>query len=758
MKTQTFPITGMHCASCAQLITKKLQKLPGVTNVSVNYATEQATVTFNTTQTSTTIMNQTIRPLGYTLTDTNTETNLQHHSPAHAPLISLLFVGIALATMTWELGEGIIFFIPPMPRVYEEFFHHLMPILATIMLFTIGIQYLTAIGRFIRYRIANMDTLVGIGTLTAFFYSFVVSAFEIPLTPYINTTHTYYDVTIVVIGFITIGKYLESQAKRHTSDAVKKLIGLSAKTATVVRNGTEEEIPIDQVLVGDMLIVKPGSKIPVDGVVVSGSSTVDESMITGESFPVDKTTSHKVIGATINKHGLLTIKATSVGSQTMLSQIMKLVADAQGSKAPIERLADKVSSIFVPIVLALAIVVFALWFSVGSQFLPISQAFTQGLLAFVGILVIACPCAMGLATPTAIIAAVGKAAQNGILIKNAESLEKAHAITHVVFDKTGTLTQGKPAVTDMVYAQALPFSQDYLHNLIFTLANGSDHPLSVSLVRYLNKVSNLSNGEIRDFNNHPGQGITAKIDNHAVAMGNAKLLQTLGISLAENQQGTTDTFSREGKTIVFVAVDTQILALIALADTLKEHAQTVIANLKKNGIDVWMITGDNSQTAQAIAQQAGIDHILADVLPADKAQKIKDLKKSNQQPPTNNAQPTIAFVGDGINDAPALATADIGIAMGTGTDIAIESASITLLGGNLTKVLQTLTLAKKTMAIVKQNLFWAFFYNAVSIPVAAGALYPFFGIMLSPAIAGAAMAFSSVSVVANSLRLKTMKI
>ncbi len=536
---------------------------------------------------------------------------------------------------------------------------------------------------------------------------------------------------------------MEARSKLKTGEAIEQLLELQVKKATVIRNGEQLEIPIEQVIVGDILFIKPGEKIPVDGKITEGNSTIDESMITGESIPVDKKIGDVVIGATINKQGSLQVKATKVGKDTMLSQIIMMVEEAQGSKAPIERLADQVSAVFVPVVLVLAVLVLFLWLLLGSQFMPLSQAVTLSLLSFVGVLVIACPCAMGLATPTAVVVGVGKAAQNGILIKNAESLEKFNSVNFIVMDKTGTLTKGKPEITDISVVGKE--SELKVLTLLASLEKHSEHPLAMAIVNKA-KQKNLQLETVKNFSILEGKGLTGKIGDKQYYAGNLRLAEEMSLILDKNQIGL---YTSQGKTPIVLMTKKNILAYIAVADTLKEDAKEVVSLLHKQKIKVAMLTGDNQNTANHIANQLSIDRVIAEVLPADKASEIKKLQAEGFK---------VAMVGDGINDAPALVTADVGVAMGTGTDVAIESAGITLLGGQVSKLPKAIHLAKATMNTIKQNLFWAFFYNIAGIPVAAGALYPFFGILLNPAIAGAAMAFSSVSVVLNALRLKTIKL
>jgi len=770
METNTFQVKGMHCASCSAIITKKLKKLPGVSSCDVNFATEKASVSYDSSQASVTSMNNEISKLGYTLLETNDhlqhkmmdqtqQTGMDHSqhlglSQSKEEKLKELEVmrqktsfvmpiaAIVFILMLWEILSQRVTFLPPFPLSMNAF-NIASFILATPVMFWIGKPFIDGVVRFIKYRVANMDTLVGIGTLVAYFYSSIMLLFP-EIKALLNAPEgLYYDVTIVVIGFITLGKYLEAKSKLKTGEAIEKLLGLAAKSAVVIRDGKEIEIPIDQVVAGDTLIVKPGQKIPVDGEIIQGKSSIDESMITGEPIPVDKTIGDTVIGATINKYGAFQMKATQVGSQTVLSQIIKMVESAQGSKAPIERIADQVSGVFVPIVLVFAVIVFLVWITVGSVFMPFSQALSLALISFVGVLVIACPCAMGLATPTAVIVGVGKAAQNGILIKNAESLEKFQGINFVVMDKTGTITNGTPAVTDVKVSANVAYKK--VLQFLASLEKQSEHPLAQAVVEKAQeeKVDLLS---VSDFKALEGKGLEGVIAGTEYFAGNLKLADDLGLKV------DTDIIRRltsQGKTPIIFATKKSILAYIAIADTIKNDAKEAVAALHKLGIKVAMLTGDNRRTAEYIAKQVGIDRVIAEVLPADKANEVKKLQEEGYK---------VAMVGDGINDAPALATADVGVAMGTGTDVAIESAGITLLGGHISKLPKAIKLARSTMRVIKQNLFWAFFYNIVGIPVAAGILYPFTGIMLSPAIAGAAMALSSVSVVSNSLLLKKARI
>ena len=731
MPVTKYNVTGMDCASCASIIKRKLSKLPGVVSAEVNLATETAQVKTNT-DIPLEHLNSVISPLGYTLKvsssraqsrdpDSSTSVGMTDLLKLRQKTIfTLPFSIIIFATMVWSLFSPL-----PFPLLLFNVFTF---VIASIVLLWLGSRYLKAIFRFAQTRVATMDTLVGIGTLIAYIYSVVLL--------FTSGTELYFDVTIVVLGFITFGKYLEANSKLKTGAAIEKLLGLQAKTAFVIRRGKEIEIPISEVVVGDIVIVKPGVKVPVDGIIIKGDSSVDESMLTGEPLPVDKAIGDRVIGGTINKQGMFHFRATVVGEGTMLSQIIKMVETAQGSHAPIEKLTDKISSVFVPIVLILSILVFIVWTILDNPLL--------GLLSFVGILVIACPCALGLATPTAIIVAVGRAAQNGILIKNAESLEKLRSVDYIVLDKTGTLTKGEPTVTQIVPVGARRGSP-VSFQVLASLESQSEHPIALAIVAKA-KEEKVKIFDVSDFKAIPGQGLQGKIGTALYFAGNTKLIKSLGLSV---DAAITANFARVGATPIILATRQQIIMYLGISDTLKDEAVKAIDDLHKLGIKVAMLTGDHKLTANHIGKSVGIDRIFAEVMPGDKADQVKQLQNEGYR---------VAMVGDGVNDAPALATADVGIAMGTGTDIAIESAGLTLLGGNLAKLPQAIRLSRLTFRIIKQNLFWAFAYNVIGIPIAAGILYPLYGILLNPGIAGAAMAFSSVSVVANSLRLRRINI
>lgn len=787
-KKQTFSVEGMHCASCSQLIKRRLTKLPGVTTADVNYGSETASVAFNPETISIDTMNTELQKMGYTLhsdekhgsgdmpSHDDVSTKPQHHDQIHPPTtqtetpvsehaehiglsipkqkkleeldelkkrteFSMPIALLIFVVMVWDIASSI-FSLPSFP-IPMDIFNPISFILASIILFWIGKQYIVAVGRFIRYRIANMDALVGIGTLTAYVYSSIILLFP-GISQYLRLPEgLYFDVTIVVIGFITLGKYLETRSKLQTGEAIEKLLNLQAKHAVVLRDGKEIEIPIYDVVVNDIVIIKPGQKIPVDGILTLGSTAVDESMITGESLPSDKNPGDAVIGATMNTYGSIRMRATKVGDETMLSHIIQMVRDAQGSKAPIERLADSVSSIFIPSVLVISGVTLLFWLIIGPILMPTAPNISIGLLAFVGILVIACPCAMGLATPTAIIVGVGKAAQHGILIKNAESLEKFSSIDTIVLDKTGTLTKGKPEVTDIETVRE--FDEKTMLTILASLEHHSEHPLAHAITKKAEDTG-LKLKDVQDFRILPGKGLTGTIGKIPYFAGNTKLAQDMHLT---PNASITDRFSTEGKTPIMLMTKKEILGYAGIADTIKDEAKDAITALHRMNLTVTMLTGDSKKTAQFIAHQLGIDRVIAEVLPKDKALAIENLQKEGHH---------VAMVGDGINDAPALARADVGIAMGTGTDVAIESAGITLLGGNITKLPQAARLARLTMRVIKQNLFWAFSYNIILIPVAAGILYPFTGLLLNPGLAAFAMAASSISVVGNSLRLRHFRI
>lgn len=752
MSTKILQVKGMHCASCASVITKRISALPHVNSVSVSYGNEQTKIDFDENKISVDAMNEEIGKLGYTLIDSGTMTqNRQDDMAIKEDELSrlknktefILPITFAVFTlMIWDILARTIIWIPNLP-VPMPIFNIISMVLATVALFWVGKPYLLGVTRFIRYRIANMDTLIGLGTLIAYIYSVAIT-----LLPSLGTllrvpNYTYFDITIIVIGFITFGKYLETRSKKKTGDAIEKLFGLQAKNAIIIRDGKEVEIQIDEVIHGDIILIKPGSKIPVDGRIIEGSSFVDESMVTGESIPVEKKVGDLVVAGTINTNSTFLFKATKVGQETLLSQIIKMVEEAQGSKAPIETLADKISGMFVPIVLAIAFISLLTWLIVGSYFIGFSQAVSLGILSFVSVLVIACPCALGLATPTAIIVGVGKGARNGILIKDAAALEHLHKADTVVVDKTGTITIGKPTIIDIKNMSKM--NDDEFMKIITTLESKSDHPIAHAITSYA-QDNNILSQSVSNFLSIEGKGLKGIIDKTQYFAGNITFIKELGVAFDAKQ---LETYTSQGKTPVLIATKDTLLGFIMVADKVKNEAKSAITDLHKLGIKVIMLTGDDKKTAQYIAAQVGIDEVIAHILPQDKLIKIKALQAEGK---------IVAMAGDGINDAPALAQANIGIAMGTGTDVAIESAGVTLLEGDISKLVKAIRLSKMTMRGIKQNLFWAFVYNIVGIPLAAGIFYPIFGWVLNPIFAGFAMAMSSVSVVSNSLRIKTKKL
>ncbi len=764
MAHHTYRVKGMHCASCASIIEKTLKKVDGVQDIQVNYGTETAKVTFDESKTGHNHLSQKVEPLGYTLVALAqpTAASMGMSEGEHAAHLGLnqskdeklaeiaamkrmVASAIPLAVfsvfvMGWEILAQFNI-LPTVPYVWKGFFHHLLPLMATYMLFVVGKPYLLGFYRFLRYGAANMDTLIGMGTLAAFIYSVVVISFEDALRTFINVDSVYFDVTIIVITFIALGKYLEAQAKVKTGDAIEKLLNLQAKTALVVRDGKEVEIPVEKVVHGELIIVKPAGRIPVDGVLTEGSSYVDESMITGEPMPIKKSAGDTVVAGTINTSGSFTFKATKVGSETMLARIVKMVEEAQGSRAPIQALADKISGIFVPIVLVIAFLALGAWLVIGSQYLGFAQAFAFGLTSFVGVLVIACPCALGLATPTAIIVGVGKGAKEGILVKDAATLEKLHKVNIILVDKTGTITRGKP---ELVSIQNLSDKRDSdIIAILASLESKSEHPIAHAVVNYA-KEKSVALLPVEQFEIIKGKGLGGKVGGVEYRVGSEKLARELGAEFASLEKDTS-----EGKTPVILAASGKALAVIMVADQVKPEAVVAVRDLHALGISVVMLTGDDKNTARFIADSVGIDEVVAEVLPEDKLNKIKDLQAAGS---------VVAMAGDGVNDAPALAQADVGIAMATGTDVAIETAGITLLHGDISKLVMAVRLSKMTMRGIKQNLFWAFFYNIVGIPLASGIFFPVVGWLLSPVFAGFAMAFSSVSVVGNSLRIKTKKI
>ena len=741
----TIPIGGMTCAACAQRIEKGLAKLNGVKSAAVNFATEKATVVYDPQTVRLSGIRQAIDGLGYqalaseknTVDDDKLRKEKEIKSLRIRFIVSAIFgiplFYLAMAPMlTWP-RLPVPGFLAPMdfPLVYA-----LTQILLTIPILIAGRRFYTVGFKALWQRSPNMDSLVALGTSAAIGYS-LYSTYLITAGDFMAVDRLYFETAGIIITLIMLGKTLEAVSKGRTSEAIKKLMGLTPKTAIVIHEGQEVETPIDEVEIGDVILVKPGEKIPVDGVVLEGHTAVDESMLTGESMPIDKKAGDKVFAATINSNGVIRFEAQKVGSDTALSQIIRLVEEAQGTKAPIAKMADIVSGYFVPAVVVIAVLVFVGWLLGG-------ETLTFALTAFVSVLVIACPCALGLATPTAIMVGTGKGAEYGILIKGGEALETTHKINTIVFDKTGTITEGKPEVTDIVTANGI--ARDRLLQVAASAEKGSEHPLGTAIVRGAeNEGLNILAGE--NFAAIPGHGIQVNIDGIETLIGNKKLMDDRRIALLE-LESESGRLAGEGKTPMYIAMDGQIAGIIAVADVVKESSAKAIAKLNSMGIEVAMITGDNKKTAEAIARQVGISRVLAEVLPQDKSGEVKKLQAEGK---------TVAMVGDGINDAPALAQADIGIAIGSGTDVAMESADIVLMKSDLMDVPTAIHLSKSTIRNIKQNLFWAFAYNTAGIPVAAGLLNLFGGPLLNPIIAAGAMALSSVSVLSNALRLKRFK-
>ncbi|MGI6549827.1 MAG: heavy metal translocating P-type ATPase [Syntrophomonadales bacterium] len=720
-------VGGMSCAACSARVEEGLSRMPGVKRAGVNLATETATIEYLPTRTSVEDLIETVRRTGYDAEPLTRDVPKDASEPDELKgrRRMLIFAGVfSLPFVVMMIAELVGLPVP----------HWLMSppvqlLLATPVQFIAGFTFYRGAYFALRNGSANMDVLVSLGTSAAYFYSLIASI----LIPHASL---YFEASAVLITLVLLGKYLETLAKGRTSEAIKKLIGLAPRTARVIREGREMDIPTEQVIVGDLVLVRPGERIPVDGRVMEGYSAVDESMLTGESVPVDKQSGDLVTGATVNKFGVLRVEATRVGRDTVLAQIVRVVEEAQGSKAPIQRLADVVAGYFVPVVIAIALLTFSIWYWV------IDVTLARALINATAVLVIACPCAMGLATPTSIMVGTGRGAENGVLIRGGEHLERTHKVDTVVLDKTGTITRGEPELTDLVAAAPFAGQEEDLLKWAAGVEKMSEHPIAQAIVEGAGerlKVAELPEPE--EFKAIPGKGIRARLNNRNILIGTRRLLQDFQVDITLVKP-IVDEMEQSGKTAVLMAVDGQPAAALAVADTVKEHSVDAIKELKDSGIEVWMITGDNRRTAETIAKQVGIENILAEVLPGDKAREVQKLRDQGR---------VVAMVGDGINDAPALATADVGIAMGTGTDVAMEAADITLMSGDLRAIVTAIRLSRATMRNIKQNLFWAFIYNIIGIPLAAAGF-------LNPIIAGGAMALSSVSVVSNSLRLRTVRL
>jgi P-type Cu+ transporter len=732
-KEATIQITGMTCAACAARIEKGLNKLDGIANATVNLALETAIVEYYPSAVSVQDMMKKIENLGYKAEQKqehgkefvdHREKEIQRQKQKF--IISLIFSLPLLWSMAGHFSFTDFIYVPELfmnPWVQFAF--------ATPVQFGIGKQFYVGAFKALKNKSANMDVLVALGTSAAYFYSLYQSILSIGSN--VHMVELYYETSAILITLIILGKLFEARAKGRSSKAIQKLMGYQAKTATVLRNREEKVIPIEEVEVGDIIYVKPGEKIPVDGEIIEGRSAIDESMLTGESVPVDKTVGDSVFGATINKYGFLKVKATKVGRDTALAQIIKVVEEAQGSKAPIQRLADKISGIFVPIVVSIALITFFIWY------LWIAPGeFAVALEKLIAVLVIACPCALGLATPTSIMAGSGRAAEYGILFKGGEHLEAAHKITTVVLDKTGTITNGKPVLTDVIVESDM--GEEEFLRLVGSAEKPSEHPLAQAIVSGI-KEKNISLIDPVEFKAIPGYGIKAVVNNQEILIGTRKLMNKNKVDI-DRALMKMERLENSGKTAMLVAIDKQYAGIVAVADTIKETSKQAVQRLKEMGIEVMMVTGDNERTAKAIAEQVGIEHVEAEVLPEGKAEVVKKFQQQGKK---------VAMVGDGINDAPALATADIGMAIGTGTDVAMEAADITLMRGDLNSIADAIFMSRKTIQNIKQNLFWAFAYNTLGIPIAAAGF-------LAPWLAGAAMAFSSVSVVLNALRLQRVKL
>ncbi len=735
--TKTLGVTGMSCSSCSASVESMLSSQPGVVEAKVNFANSTVLVKYDKTIVQESALRKTIQSIGYDLiistNDEKADVELEKHKNREYKKLKRHTAGAVIFTVPVVI---IGMFLPDM--IYAKW---IMLILTAPVIIVFGQRFFINAFMQLKHRSANMDTLVATSTGIAFVFSIFNTVFPEFWTNKGLEAYVYYEAAAAIVAFILLGKLLEEKAKESTSGAIKKLIGLQPKTVTKITEDKEITIPVEEVMLSDLLLVKPGEKIPVDGKIIEGSSFVDESMISGEPIPVEKTINDKVFAGTINQKGSFKFLAEKIGKDTLLAQIIKMVQEAQGSKAPVQKLVDKIASVFVPVVIIIAFLTFTAWMIFGGE-----NAFTHALLTSITVLVIACPCALGLATPTAIMVGVGKGAENNILIKDAESLELAHKINAIVLDKTGTITEGKPVVTDVYrYGANKP---EEMHAILLAIEKKSEHPLAEAVVEKLEEAKVLP-VIVGEFQSYTGMGVKASYEGKLYFVGNKKLLNTNNIKIDKETEQKALELQNEAKTVIYFADENSVLSIVAIADKIKESSKKAINALQKRGIDVYMLTGDNKQTAGAVAAQTGIKYFEAGVLPSDKENFVRELQQKGK---------IVAMVGDGINDSQALAQADIGIAMGKGSDIAIDVAKMTLITSDLNVILKALRLSELTVITIKQNLFWAFIYNVTGIPLAAGALYFLDGFLLNPAIAAAAMAFSSVSVVLNSLRLKLKKI
>jgi Cu+-exporting ATPase len=736
------PVQGMTCAACVRRVEKALGAIKGVVRADVNFATNRASVEYLQGEVTLRDLKKAVEDAGYQVLEVKEEDIVEKERLARES---------DLRKLKLKFIAGIVLLVPILILMYGaallekwiglsmkmNFFIQFL--LATPIQFWAGRQFYAGFWKAAKHKTSDMNTLIAVGTSAAYLYSLIVTFVPHVIMVQGLVMDVYFDTSAAIIVLILLGRFLEARAKGKTSEAIKKLIGLQPKTARVIRNGNEVDIPVEEVVVKDIIVVRPGEKIPVDGLVKAGYSSVDESMVTGESMPVEKKAGDTVIGATINKTGAFKFEASKVGKDTVLSNIVRLVQEAQGSKPPIARMVDVIASYFVPVVISIAIATFIVWYFFGPH-----PALTYAFLNFVAVLIIACPCALGLATPTSIMVGTGKGAENGVLIRGAEALETAHQLKTIVLDKTGTLTRGEPSVTDIIESER--FTRKEILTFAASAEKGSEHPLGEAIVQKA-REEDLSLPDPKEFQAIAGHGIEATVDSKRVLLGNLRLMEEKKINL-NGLMNKAEELSHEGKTPMFLAVEEKAAGIIAVADTLKENSKKAVEAFHQMGLEVVMLTGDNQRTAKAIANQIGVDRVLAEVLPEMKAEEIRRLQSEGKK---------VGMVGDGINDAPALAQADVGIAIGTGTDVAMESSDITLIGGDLRGIVTAIALSKATIRNIKQNLFWAFAYNTILIPVAAGVLFPFFGVLLNPIFAAGAMALSSVTVVSNALRLRGFK-